>query len=236
MRGFDRKAPQPEALALDVLFEDEAILVLNKPAGLLVHPGAGHRDGTLLNGLLGYDAVFSSVDRAGLCIGWIRIRVVLVVAKTEAAQMHLRAQFKCRTTEKRYTALVRGIPPAAMRLEHNWGDIRCIEKTGGGKEGRSDGDFAGISRGGFGAVAQVGVEIETGRTHQIRVQMAHMGHAVLGDAFIALARFSAVEVGRQMLHASRLSLRHPESEKHFCFEAPLPDDMVQCIEKLRECM
>lgn len=233
------EAPRPEALALDVLFEDEAILVLNKPAGLLVHPGAGHRDGTLLNGLLGYDAVFSSVDRAGIVHRLDKdTSGVLAVAKTEAAQLHLQAQFKCRTTEKRYTALVQGIPPAAMRLEHNLGRHPMHRKKQAvvKREGRLA--ISQVYREAvFGAVAQVGVEIETGRTHQIRVQMAHMGHPVLGDTLYSPRKqFSAVEVGRQMLHASRLCLRHPESEKHFCFEAPLPDDMVRCIEKLRECM
>ena len=233
------EGPQPEAIALDVLFEDESILVLNKPAGLLVHPGAGHRGGTLLNGLLGYDAVFSSVDRAGIVHRLDKdTSGVLVVAKTESAQMNLQAQFKWRTTEKRYTALVQGIPPAAMRLEHRLGrhPVHRKKQAVVKKEGRMA--VSQVYREAiFGAAAQVGVEIETGRTHQIRVQMAHMGHAVLGDALYSpRKRFSAVEVGRQMLHASRLSFRHPESEKHFCFEVPLPDDMIQCIEKLRECM
>ena len=97
--------------------------------------------------------------------------------------MHLQAQFKCRTTEKRYTALVQGIPPAAMRLEHRLGrhPVHRKKQAVVKKEGRMA--ISQVYREAvFGAVAQVGVEIETGRTHQIRVQMAHMGHAVLGDA------------------------------------------------------
>ncbi len=233
------EAPQPEAITLDVLFEDESILVLNKPAGLLVHPGAGHRDGTLLNGLLGYDAVFSSVERAGIVHRLDKdTSGVLVVAKNEVAQLHLQAQFKLRTTEKRYTALVQGIPPVALRLEHRLGrhPVHRKKQAVVKKEGRIA--ISQVYReAAFGDVAQVGVEIETGRTHQIRVQMAHIGHAVLGDSLYSpRKRILAVEVERQMLHASRLSFRHPESEKRFCFEAPLPDDMMRCIEKLREFM
>ena len=92
----------------------------------------------------------------------------------------MQAQFKCRTTEKRYTALVR-VPQQRCGWSIDWGDIRCIEKTGGGKEGGRIAISRVYREAVFGAVAQVGVEIETGRTHQIRVQMAHMGHAVLGD-------------------------------------------------------
>ena len=233
------ETPQPEAMALDILFEDEFVLVLNKPAGLLVHPGAGHGDGTLLNGLLAYDAVFSSVDRAGIVHRLDKDSSgVLVVAKSEAAQKHLQAQFKSRTTEKRYTALVQGVPPQVARLEHALGrhPVHRKKQAVVKKAGR-----IAISQvyleAAFGTAAQVGVEIETGRTHQIRVQLAYIGHAVIGDALYSpRKRISGVEVERQMLHASRLTFTHPESEKRFCFEAPLPDDMLACIKNLRECM
>ena len=233
------KVPQPEAMALDILFEDEVVLVLNKPAGLLVHPGAGHGNGTLLNGLLAHDAVFSSVDRAGIVHRLDKdTSGVLVVAKSEAAQKHLQAQFKLRTTQKRYTALVQGVPPEEVRLEHALGrhPVHRKKQAVVKKEGR-----IAISQvyleAAFGTAAQVGVEIETGRTHQIRVQMAYIGHAVLGDALYSPRKgVSAVEVERHMLHASRLSFTHPESEKRFSFETPLPDDMLMCIKNLRECM
>ena len=228
--------PQPEEIPLDILFEDESVLVLNKPAGLVVHPGAGNESGTLVNALLFHDPVFEKVERAGIVHRLDKeTSGVLVVAKTEKAMVELQRQFKARETRKEYSALVWGNPPAKIRIENFMGrhpvrrqKMAVLEE--GGKKAISVVEMVEQ----FADVAQVRVRIETGRTHQIRVHLAHIGHPVVGDLLYGRARHKslAASAKRQMLHARKLAFNHPLTGKSLSFEAPLPHDMRQLLEQL----
>ena len=228
----------PEDIPLDVLFEDEAVLVLNKPPGLVVHPAAGNESGTLVNALLFHDSVFKSVERAGMVHRLDKdTSGVMVVAKTAAALAELQRQFKARETGKEYLALVWRHPPARGRIENLIGRHPVHRKK-----------MAVLKEGGRGAVssfevqetfaeaALVRVKIETGRTHQIRVHMAHLGHPIVGDSVYGRARKQKlpVDAQRQMLHAFRLEFTHPATGKRLSFEAPLFDDMRHLLELLRD--
>ena len=228
--------PQAESISLDLLFEDDYLLILNKPAGLVVHPGAGNHQGTLLNGLLGYNPIFSELDRAGIIHRLDKdTSGVLVIAKTSSAQKYLQSEFKLRNVNKEYTALIYGMPKKTGRLEHNLGRHPINRKkqaviNSGGKVAISHFNIEAS----FSLASQVGIKISTGRTHQIRVQMAHIGHAVIGDKLYGNRKYKKiVHVDRHMLHARKISFMHPNRKEYLSFEAPLPNDMVDCIEKLR---
>ena len=224
--------PRPEAIPLDLLYEDDAILVLNKPPGLVVHPGAGNPDGTLLNALLHHAPETALLPRAGLVHRLDKdTSGLLVVAKTESARLDLQRQFKARETKKEYLALVKGIPPDRGVIEEPIGRHPVHRKK---MTVRRDGRpalsrYEVVER--FARAALVRVQIETGRTHQIRVHMAHIGHPVLGDPLYGGAR--GTDAPRQMLHAAALSFSHPHSGERLSFSAPLPDDMVAVLERMR---
>lgn len=229
--------PQPEEMALDILYEDDAVLVLSKPPGLVVHPAVGNETGTLVNGLLFHHPVFELVDRAGIVHRLDKdTSGVMVVAKTEQAQTELLRQFKARETEKEYLALVWGGPPSSGRLETLIGRHPVRRKKlavlkEGGRTAISN--YETLER--FAEVSLVRVKIETGRTHQIRVHMAHLGHPVVGDTVYGRARKHHLPVWpeRQMLHAARLAFTHPVSGKRLSFEVPLLNDMSLLLERLR---
>ncbi|HEY5621620.1 MAG TPA: RluA family pseudouridine synthase [Pontiella sp.] len=230
--------PLPEPIPLEVLFEDEAVVVINKPPGLVVHPAAGNETGTLVNALLFHDPVFAQLDRAGLVHRLDKdTSGVMVAAKTRLAMESLQGQFKDRHTEKEYLALVWGIPPQSGRIETRIGRHPVNRKKQavlkqGGREAVSEYRIEE----GFRECSLVRVKIETGRTHQIRVHMAHLGHPIVGDRLYGRARKHRLPLQpeRQMLHAVRLSFNHPESGKRLSFEAPLADDMNRLLECLRE--
>ncbi len=227
----------PEEIPLDILYEDEAVLVLNKPPGLVVHPAAGNESGTLVNALLFHDPVFEGVERAGIVHRLDKdTSGVMVVAKSEAALAELQRQFKARETEKEYLALVWGDPPPGGRIETLIGRHPAHRKkmavlTEDGRTAISN--YESLER--FSETALVRVRIETGRTHQIRVHLAHLGHPIVGDSVYGRARKHRLPVTpeRQMLHAARLAFTHPASGKRLSFEAPLLNDMQQLLELLR---
>ena len=190
----------------------------------------------MLNGLLGYNPIFSELDRAGIVHRLDKdTSGVLVIAKTLSAQKYLQSEFKLRNVNKEYTALINGIPKKTGRLEHNLGRHPINRKkqtviNSGGKVAISHFNIEAS----FSLASQVGIKISTGRTHQIRVQMAHIGHAVIGDKLYGNRKYKKiVHVDRHMLHASKISFMHPNRKECLSFEAPLPNDMVACIEKLR---
>jgi 23S rRNA pseudouridine1911/1915/1917 synthase len=228
----------PEDIPVEVLFEDEAVLVLNKPPGLVVHPAAGNETGTLVNALLFHDPVFQAVERAGIVHRLDKdTSGVMVVAKTEKAKAELQRQFKARETDKEYLALVWGRPPQSGRIENEIGRHRVHRQKmavlgEGGREAVSN--FKHLET--FDETTLVQVKIETGRTHQIRVHMAHLGYPVVGDTVYGRARKHRLPIPaeRQMLHAARLEFTHPESGKRLSFEAPLFEDMNRLLELLRE--
>ena len=229
--------PLPENIPLEILYEDEFLLALNKPPGLVVHPAAGNESGTLVNALLFYDPVFSSVERAGIVHRLDKeTSGVMVVAKTEKVMVELQRQFKARETEKEYLALVWGAPPLKGRIETQMGRHptqrqKMAVLNEGGRHAISN--YTLLEQ--FATTALMRVKIETGRTHQIRVHMTHLGHPILGDSVYGRARKPRLPIlpARQMLHAERLALNHPDSGKRLFFEAPLFDDMNLLLEALR---
>lgn len=234
-------AAQPEDIPLDVVYEDDAVLVLNKPAGIVVHPSAGHEGGTLVNALLHH-----CKDLAGIG-GELRPGIVhrldkdtsgvMIVAKTEHAMQSLSRQFKERQVKKGYTALVRGhivpengdIETLIGRNPHN--RKKMSARVDAGRTARTR--YATVET--YRDASLLDVTIETGRTHQIRVHMAHLGHPILGDREYGRARTlpGDVHVDRQMLHAGRITFEHPTHGATLEFTAPLPGDMRLLIQRLR---
>lgn len=236
---------RPQPIPLDILYEDDHLLVVNKPPGLVVHPAPGHPDGTLVNALLhhcGPLAAIGGENRPGIVHRLDRdTSGVLVVAKTEPAMRNLAAQFKGRQVRKVYLALVWGrpVPPA--------GTIETLV----GRHPRHRQKMSARPRVGrlavthyetvrtLGPVSLLRVRIETGRTHQIRVHLAHIGHPVVGDTQYgrshppASSRRPGGRAGpdpwptppRQMLHAEFLAFRHPATGDFLEFRAPLPADL-----------
>ncbi|MCR5243231.1 MAG: RluA family pseudouridine synthase [Bacteroidales bacterium] len=249
----------PEDIPLDIVYEDDDFLIVNKPAGMVVHPGHGHFDGTLINALAfhlglsqGPDA---EDDRMGILVHRIDMDTsgLLVVAKNDEAQLNLAHQFFVHSIERKYVAVV-------------WGNIKEDEGTIIGNIGRDPNDrlrfrvyqeedkgkhavthYRVLER--FGFVTFVECRLETGRTHQIRVHMAHIGHPLFNDS-----RYGGAEIRkgtiyakykqfiqncfaicpRQALHAKTLGFEHPRTGKHVSFDSPLPADMEALLEKWRK--
>ncbi|ATB38617.1 ribosomal large subunit pseudouridine synthase D [Cystobacter fuscus] len=238
--------PVAEELPLAVLREDKDLVVVDKAAGMVVHPGAGHASGTLVNALL-----HRVKDLAGVG-GELRPGIVhrldkdttgcLVVAKHETALVALQKAFKTRTVEKTYLALVHGSPKAAEgRIETLYGrhPVHRQRFTGKVKEGKPALTVYRVLES-FEGAALVEVDLLTGRTHQIRVHLAELGHPLLGDALYGagrkpkgLAGAAQDVVGRQALHAWKLSFPHPRTGKVLRVEAPLPPDFTAALEVLR---
>ncbi len=227
----------PEDIPLNILFEDDDVLVLSKQAGLVVHPAVGNLSGTLLHGLLFHDPVFQKLERGGIVHRLDKdTSGVMVVGKSEEAIAELQRQFKARETEKEYLALVWGIPPKSGRIEallgrHPFHRQKQAVLKEDGREAISN--FELLEE--FDEIALVKVTIETGRTHQIRVHMTHIGHPIVGDSTYGRARKNKLSIKpeRQMLHAEKLSFTHPTTGKRLSFEAPLFDDMQSLLNHLR---
>lgn len=233
---------QPEAIALDIVHEDAAILVLDKPAGLVVHPAAGHARGTLLNALLAHSPDLASVPRAGIVHRLDKdTSGLMVVAKTLAAQNHLVEQLQARTVSREYEAIVCGEMTGGGKVQadigrHSQQRKKMAVVTHGGKEAITH--YRLLQR--FGHYTHLRCMLETGRTHQIRVHMAYIKHPLVGDpAYGGRPRIppAASETlitairsfPRQALHARRLSLVHPATGEDCSWESPLPDDMQQLL-------
>jgi len=245
----------PENIPLDIVFEDDHLLVINKPAGMVVHPGHGNYSGTLINALVYHfeNLPMNSSERPGLVHRIDKdTSGLLVVAKTEKAMTSLAKQFFNKTSEREYIALV-------------WGDVVADEGVIEGHIGRhpknrmqntvyEDGSqgkdavthYKVLER--FGYVTLVSCKLETGRTHQIRVHMKYIGHTLFNDeryggnlilkgtTFTKYKQF--VEncfkvLPRQALHAKTLGFKHPETGDYLAFDSPMPQDMEQCLEKWR---
>jgi 23S rRNA pseudouridine1911/1915/1917 synthase len=253
---FEEPDPEPgeliaQDIPLNILYEDSDLLVLNKPPGLVVHPAAGNRDGTLVNALL-----FHCGDLQGIG-GVIRPGIVhrldkdtsgaMVVAKNEACLNALQAQFKAHSVRKIYRALAFGTPdPAEGSIKGAIGrhksdrkrftvDIDC------GKEALTH--YKLLAR--FGEISYIELVLETGRTHQIRVHLAHINHSVVGDPVYAPSKRAAhirdialrqriAKLNRQLLHAYSLSFEHPRSGERLSFTAEMPTDMSELLTWLNE--
>ena len=229
---------QPESIPLEVLFEDKDIIVINKPPGLVVHPGAGHRQHTLVNALLSHCPTLSGIggkERPGIVHRLDKeTSGCLVVAKNDWAHRELSRQFAERWIEKIYLALVAGkLSKAAGVIEEKIGRHpvhrqRMSVASARGRPAKTDyrvvcsGDQASL----------VECRLYSGRTHQIRVHLHHLGHPVLGDK--VYAAHLAKNFPRHMLHAWKLGFRHPCSGESKSFEAPLPDDFTTAMKIIRE--
>jgi 23S rRNA pseudouridine1911/1915/1917 synthase len=224
-----------QAMNLDILFEDDDLLVLNKPAGLVVHPGAGHQQHTLINALLAHCKNLSGIggkERPGIVHRLDKeTSGVLVIAKNDAAHRELSKQFAERATGKTYLALVAGTPrksfgtidaPIARHPVHRQ---RMSIARRGGRSAKTDYRVLRSS----GDASLVECVIHSGRTHQIRVHLHHLGHPVLGDKLYGGKR--AGNFPRQMLHAWKLTFRHPRTGKQMSFIAPIACDFAEATPK-----
>ena len=235
----------PEDIPLDILFEDDRLLVLNKPAGIVVHPAAGHASGTLVNALLhhcaGQLSGIGGVARPGIVHRLDKdTSGCLVVAKDDSAHLALSTQFAERTTTKIYHALVCGQlskarhtvkEPLARHPVHR----KKIAITPNGRQAHTD--FRVLEK--LNQSALMEATLHTGRTHQIRVHLQHLGFPVVGDAIYggrsarAFAQATGYTAPRQMLHAFSLGFDHPASGKRQTAEAPVPEDFTKAMDFLK---
>lgn len=239
---------EAEDLPLDILFEDEDLLVINKPMDFVVHPAAGHSGGTLVNALLHYAPQLSELPRAGIVHRLDKDTTgLLVVAKTIFAHNKLGELLQQREIERIYEAIIQGVMPAGGTV-NAWLDRhshdrkkRMVVEAGRGKEAITH--YRVLKK--FRAHSHIQLKLETGRTHQIRVHMAHIHYPILGDrtyggrlrlppnadpSFLKMLR----EFPRQALHAKRLSLIHPKTGEAMSWESPLPADMQALLLALKE--
>lgn len=239
----------PEPMDLDVLFEDDALLAINKPPDLVVHPAPGHPDGTLVNGILHHCPDLPGIRgerRPGIVHRLDKdTSGVLIVAKTERAMSRLAAAFKGRTVEKTYLAIVHGSPgtesgritlPVGRHPRHR-------KQMAAGVPGGRAAESRWTVRERYPGAALLRVRILTGRTHQIRVHLSAIGHPVMGDPIYGrrhpdrrlptTAADAVRSLKRQMLHAHRLRLAHPETGEPLAIEAPLPSDLAEMLAVLR---
>lgn len=231
-RDLDLKA---EPIPLDICYEDDTLLVVNKPAGLVTHPAPGHWDGTLVNAVL-----WHLDSQAGAAAGLTRAGIVhrldkdtsglLLIAKTPQAQLSLSRQLKARTIHRRYLALVEGRvafdhgtvnAPIGRHATHR--KVMAVQHLGG---------RAAVThyhvRKRFAHATLLDIALDTGRTHQIRVHMAHLGHPVAGDATYGrrgAEYWQAQGIARQLLHAYQLEFQHPVTHRPVVVKAPIPEDM-----------
>jgi 23S rRNA pseudouridine1911/1915/1917 synthase len=237
---------EPEPIPLDLVYEDEALLVVNKPAGLVVHPAAGNPAGTLLNALLKYDGSLADVPRAGIVHRLDKNTTgLMVVARNLTAHKRLVEALQARVVKREYLTVVHSVLTAGGRIEAPIGrhpvDRKRMAVVPNAKEAVTH--YRVEER--FRAHTLVRVRLETGRTHQIRVHMAHQHIPVLGDPVYGgrlrlpkgadpAFRETLSSFRRQALHATQLGLLHPISGEEMSWQADVPDDMAHLIEVLRQ--
>jgi 23S rRNA pseudouridine1911/1915/1917 synthase len=228
-------APAAQRMPLKIVHEDAALIVIDKPAGLVVHPGAGQPDRTLLNALLAHAPALAGVPRAGIVHRLDKDTTgLLVVAKTVEAQTSLVRQLAERTMRRVYLAVVQGDPQASGVIDAPVGrDARARTRravTERGKAARTS--YRVLER--FGQAALVECRLETGRTHQIRVHFQHIRHPLVGDTVYRRGTRHGIAFPRQALHATELSLVHPASGETMTWSAPPPRDLRKLLDTLRE--
>ncbi|MGD2054050.1 MAG: 23S rRNA pseudouridine(1911/1915/1917) synthase RluD [Gammaproteobacteria bacterium] len=237
---------KPQDIPLQVVYGDEDIIVLNKPAGLVVHPAAGHADGTLVNALLHFDSGLARIPRAGIVHRLDKDTTgLMVVARNLRAHKHLVEALQQRTVTREYQAVVHGVITAGGTVDapigrHIRDRVRmCVRDDG--KPAVTH--YRVIKR--YREHTHVQLKLESGRTHQIRVHMQHIRHPIVGDTVYGgrqrippraeqelIAQLRSFK--RQALHAFRLSLVHPQTGKRLTWRAPLPGDMVQLLAVLEQ--
>ncbi|WP_447554072.1 23S rRNA pseudouridine(1911/1915/1917) synthase RluD [Vreelandella sp. EE22] len=236
----------PQDIALNIVFEDEAVIVLNKPANMVVHPAAGNPDGTLLNALLYHHPSLAEVPRAGIVHRLDKDTTgLMMVAKTLTAQTRLVEQLQARSVSRQYDAVVIGKPVSGSTIDAPIGrhpkDRKRQAVTSSGKPAITH--FRVVER--FRAHTHVRCQLETGRTHQIRVHMAHARYPLIGDPLYGgraklppgagePLKEILREFPRQALHARKLTFVHPLTEESMTFKAELPDELLMLLDYLRE--
>ena len=231
---------QAEDIALNVVFEDDAILVLDKPAGLVTHPGAGNWEGTLLNALLHHFPAAAPLPRAGIVHRLDKdTSGLMVVAKTLEAQTQLVRDLQARTVKRVYWAVAQGrIQPPEGSIEapigrHPTQRVRMAVVDSDRPSGKPALTHYKVLRQ-FAEFAWIECRLASGRTHQIRVPLAHIGHPLLGDPVYGGRKRISVEFPRQALHAVRLGLAHPITGEAMEWEAPPPPDFAGLLQELEE--
>jgi 23S rRNA pseudouridine1911/1915/1917 synthase len=230
-----------EDIPLDILYEDDELIILNKPAGLVVHPAPGHPDGTLVNALLAHCPNLpgiGGIQRPGIVHRLDKDTTgAIVIAKTDRAYQHLQAQLQAKTARREYLGLIYGVPKT------DTGSINL--PIGRNPQDRKKMDIVSVEEGGraaithwqvkerFGNYTLMHFQLETGRTHQIRVHSAKIGHPIVGDPIYSSAHSVGVNLPGQALHAWKLQLQHPLSGDLVEVTAPLPRSLTTLLEVLR---
>jgi 23S rRNA pseudouridine1911/1915/1917 synthase len=237
-----------EALPLPILYQDQDVLVIDKPAGMVVHPGAGHASGTLVNALLHHVDDLSGIGgekRPGIVHRLDRgTSGLMIVAKNDAAHEELSRQFRDREVEKEYIVLVWGVVQAGRRIDEPIGRdpvnrLKMVARARRSREAVTR--ILKTESFGRGVLTLARVAIHTGRTHQIRVHLSAIGHPVVGDALYGGVRRhlpgdlrAVAKLDRPFLHATRLVFAHPADARRMEFESPIPDDLERVVDQLRQ--
>jgi 23S rRNA pseudouridine1911/1915/1917 synthase len=235
-----------ENIAINIIFEDEDIIIINKPFGLVTHPGAGNWNGTLANALLYYDPKLSKLDRAGIVHRLDKnTSGLMVIARNEKSQKYLVEQLQSHSVVREYSAIVYGHMISGGSVNDPIGrDPKDRVKQAVSSNGKdATTHYRVIDR--FKSHTHVKAILETGRTHQIRVHLSHIGYPLLGDPMYGgrvrfpkkaseILKESLLGFKRQALHSKKLTLNHPSTGELMSWKAPLPDDMVELLAILNE--
>ena len=234
---------QPEPIPLDILYEDDTLLIINKPAGMVVHPSPGHANGTLVNAILAHCgddlAGIGGVERPGIVHRLDKDTTgAIVIAKTDLAHQDLQAQIQAKTAQREYLGVVYGAPSSNQGtvdqpIGRHPGDRKKMAIVPEAKGGRRAITHWRI-RNRLGNCSVIHFQLETGRTHQIRVHSAFMGHPIIGDPDYSSGRSIGVNLPGQALHAWRLQLRHPISGETVVAIAPLPQPFKTLVAVLQK--
>ncbi|ETW96388.1 RluA family pseudouridine synthase [Candidatus Entotheonella palauensis] len=242
----------PEDIPLDIMYEDDSLVVVNKPPGMVVHPAPGHDRGTLVNALLHHCQSLSGIggeERPGIVHRLDKdTSGLLLVAKHDRSHRHLSGQLRDRTLSRRYLALVQGRLPAERGTidapigRHPQHRQKMAVADANGRDARTHYQVLET----WGVLSLLQLSLETGRTHQIRVHLAHISRPVIGDPVygtkaVSLPRHPAVErwlrtFPRQALHACELQFEHPETGETMTFSAPMPNDLAELIARIRQAL
>jgi 23S rRNA pseudouridine1911/1915/1917 synthase len=236
---------QAEDIPLEIIFEDEEIIVINKSTGLVVHPGSGNPDGTLVNALLAHDSSLGFLPRAGIVHRLDKdTSGLMVIAKKESSYLNLIEQLKARSVRRTYLAIVVGVPISNKTINAPIGRHPKIRtKQAINQNGKEAITRISVSES-FKGYALLKVNLETGRTHQIRVHLSHIGYPIIGDSVYGARKQFAPgstdeikttisEFKRQALHAEELELIHPGTQNSISFEAKIPSDIARLLETLK---
>ncbi len=231
----------PEKMSLNILYEDEHLIVINKPSGLTVHPAPGNKQGTLVNGLLSHCQDLPGIN------GKLRPGIVhrldkdttgcIVVAKSQEALVNLQLQIQKRIASREYIAVVHGVPKGDAGVIVADIGRHPIDRKKYAVVNDESGRYACTNwelQERFGQYSLLKFKLDTGRTHQIRVHSAHIGHPILGDPTYSRCKTLPTKLTSQALHAISLGLKHPISNQDMCFKAPLPEEFYNLLCELRK--